>query len=82
MVLMPLSHFDAFIPLINTVLLADVETSFSYHMFWVRANPFPQMPVYPCKYITIPKNTIINDIQITHSKLIYQNFSMRLFKQE
>ena len=60
----------------------DVETSFSYHVFWARVYPFLQMPVYPCKYITISKNAIIADIQITHSRVIHQNVSTRFLKQE
>ena len=60
----------------------DVETSFSYHIFWARVYPFPQMPVYPCKYITISKNAIIAAIQITHSRVIHQNVSTRFLKQE
>ena len=59
-----------------------VETSFSYHIFWARVYPFPQMPVYPCNYITISKNAIIADILITHSRVMHQNVSARFLKQE
>ena len=60
----------------------DVETSFSYHFFCEKVYPFPQMPVYRCKYITIPKNAIITDIEITHLRVIHQNVSTRFLKQE
>ena len=61
---------------------SDVETSFSYYIFWARVYPFPQMPVHPCSYITISKNAIIADILITHSRVIHQNVSTRFLKQE
>ena len=43
---------------------------------------FAKEPVYPGKYITIPKNAIITDIEITHSRVIHQNVPTRFLKQE
>ena len=59
----------------------DLET-FSHHIFWARVYTFPQIPVYPCKYITILKNVIIADIQIAHLRVIHENISTRFLKQE
>ena len=50
---MPLCQFDAFIELINSVLLADVQTLFSYYIFWAKSLPFftnARLPVQVYNY--------------------------------